>query len=305
MPTGYKLDKLAISDEKALKTLVENRQAFTLKNCELNVFETLQSSTLVPLTFTDFVVTSMIRGKKVMHLFDEPSFEYLPGESVLVPANVTMKIDFPEASNKNPTQCIALALDQMKIDQIIARLNEDYPRLGGEADWHLKRNEYHFLNNLELAQNLNKLIKICSGNALGKDILADLALQELIVHIIQSQNLQSAATATNSNDNELNYVISYIRANISEKIQIDELSEKACMSRTSFYRAFKREFNLSPLDFILKEKIKKAKSLLNDSAISISEVSYQLGFTDLNYFGRQFKKLEGISPSQFRHLLVK
>lgn len=305
MTSGYKLNQVAITEEKSMKTLVENRRAFTLQNCELNVFETLQASALVPLTFSDFVVTSMLRGKKVMHLFDKPGFEYLPGETVLVPAHVTMKIDFPEASGNNPTQCIALALDQIKIDQIIDRLNEQYPREGQDQYWTLSRNQYHFMNNLDLAQSLNKLIQICSGSALGKDILADLTLQELIVHIIQTQNLNAVSADLTSLDQNspLAYVISYIRANITEKIQVEDLSEKACMSRASFYRAFKREFNLSPLDFILKEKVKKAKHMLSESKASISEVCYQLGFSDLNYFGRQFKKAEGISPTQYRSVV--
>ena len=301
MSAGYKLNQVALSAEKSLKTLVENRRAFTLQNCELNLFETLQTSELVSLTFPDFVVTSMLRGKKVMHLFDKPGFEYLPGESVIVPANVTMKIDFPDATKDNPTQCIALALDQIKIQQIIDRLNEQYPRQGQHQFWQLHHNQYHFLNNIELAQTMNKLIGICSGSSLSKDIFADLTLQELIVHIIQTQNLQTAIDDPHANtDSPLAYVINYIRANITEKIQVDELSEKACMSRTSFYRAFKREFSISPLDFILQEKIKKAKHLLSETKASISDVCYQLGFSDLNYFGRQFKKSEGISPTQYR-----
>lgn len=299
---GFHLNQVAISDEKSLKTMVENRRAFSLQNCELNVFETLQTSALVPLTFSDFVVTSMLRGKKVMHLFDKPGFDYLPGETVLVPANVTMRIDFPEATTANPTQCIALALDQNKIKHVLQVLNERYPREDRNQYWDLKFNEYHFLNNIELAQNLNKLIKICSGSDLGKDILADLAIQELIVHIIQSQNLQASENEKTEPDNALGYIIAYIRANITEKIQVDKLSEKACMSRASFYRAFKREFNISPLDFVLNEKIKKAKQLLAVSDSSITEICYELGFSDLNYFGRQFKKMEGISPSQYRIL---
>ena len=303
MALGHKLGMVALSGEKSLKTLVENRRAFTLENCELNLFETLQASQLVPLTFSDFVITSMLRGKKVMHLFDKPGFDYLPGETVLVPANVTMKIDFPEANLNNPTQCIALALDQNKIQQIVDRLNETYPRDGKQQYWNLHHNQYHFLNNLELAQTLNKLIQICSGSALGKDILADLTLQELIVHIIQTQNLEATEQAAYLHeDSPLAFVVNYIRANISEKIQVDELSEKACMSRASFYRAFKREFSISPLDFILKEKIKKAKHLLSETQSSVTDICYQLGFSDLNYFGRQFRKSEGISPSQYRNV---
>ncbi|WP_229253814.1 AraC family transcriptional regulator [Dyadobacter sp. NIV53] len=240
-----------------------------------------------------------------MHLFDKPGFDYLPGETVLVPANVTMKIDFPDATEQNPTQCIALALDQTKIQHIIDRLNEEYPREGQEHFWKLQHNQYHFLNNVELAQTMNKLIRICSGSGIGKDILADLTLQELVVHILQTQNLQTIMDDNIDHNNPLAYVVNYIRANISEKIQVEDLSEKACMSRTSFYRAFKREFNLSPLDFILKEKIKKAKQILSESKTSISDVCYQLGFTDLNYFGRQFKKSEGISPTQYRSVTDK
>ncbi len=291
----------ALTHEKSLKTLVENRSVYSLNNCELNIFETFQKSVLVPLKFSDLVVTSMLRGKKIMHLFNDPEFEYLPGETVLIPSNVEMKIDFPEASFKNPTQCLALAIDQFKIKETLDFLNERYPKEGDNQFWKLEFDNYFFYNNLELATTINKLIKECMSTSITKDALADLTLQELLVRIIQSQTVKALENPTFiDRSNPIHFVVEYIRLNIQETINLKDLSDKACMSTTSFYRYFKRELGMSPIEFILNEKIKYAKKLLNNPKINISEVSYATGFEDANYFIRLFKKHEGITPKQYQ-----
>lgn len=291
----------ALTHEKSLKTLVENRTIFSLNNCELNIFETYQESALVPLKFNDLVVTSMLRGKKVMHLFDEPGFDYLPGETVVIPSNVEMKIDFPEASNNNPTQCLALAIDQTKISETLNFLNERYPKEGNDNFWQLNYQNYFFYNNVDLASTINKLIKECMSTSISKDALADLTLQELLIRIIQTQTVKSIDDNTFSNQNNaIAQVIEYIRKNLKEDINLKHLSDKACMSTTSFYRFFKRELGMSPIEFVLSEKIKHAKKLLKSPSIQINEVCYLSGFEDANYFIRLFKKYEGVTPKQYQ-----
>ena len=298
------LSPVNLTSEKSLKTLVENRTAYTLEKCELNVFETHQPSALVPLAFNDFVVTSMLRGKKIMHLYDAAGFDYLPGETVLVPAGVTMNIDFPEASRENPTQCIALAIDHQKIETTLGFLNERYPRMGDDY-WTIHKNNYHFQNSLEVASLLNKIISICASNMPLKDILADISLQELIINIVQLQNRATLdnPNLTHSNNHPLSYITGFIQSHITEDIKLEVLSEKACMSKSTFYRSFKREYGISPLEYILSEKIKRAKILLADPKNAIKSVSFDCGFNDVNYFIRLFKKMEEITPRQYQLLV--
>lgn len=296
----HTLNQVVLSKAENLQTLVENRTAYTLERCELNVFETYTQSFKVPLTFNDFVITSMLRGKKVMHLFDKQGFDYMPGQTVIVPPAVTMKIDFPEATDLNPTQCIALAIDNEQIKKTISYLNEFFPKEDSNSKWFLNYDEYHFYNNEEIAYLINKVIRICSEKSKEKDVLADLMLKELLVRIMQSQNLKTVNDENATKNNPLAYVIGYIKANLNEKISIDSLSNKACMSKATFYRLFKRELGISPNDFILAEKMNKAKELLSRPGNKIAAISYELGFSDSNYFIRAFKKIVGITPGAFQ-----
>ncbi|MCD0469895.1 helix-turn-helix domain-containing protein [Flavobacterium sp. JAS] len=294
-----------LSNEKSLKTLVENRSVYTLNHCELNIFETYESSKLVPLKFNDFVVTSMLRGKKIMHLFDEPGFDYLPGETVVIPSNIEMKIDFPEASRENPTQCLALAIDKAKITDTLNFLNERYPKEGNDVFWQLCHQNYFFYNNVDLATTINKLIKECMSTSIIKDALADLTLQELLIRIIQTQTIKSVNEGIRIHpNNPIFEVTEYIKLNLKGDINLKSLSDRACMSTASFYRFFKRELGMSPIEYILNEKIKYAKKLLRNPGIQINEVCYLSGFEDANYFIRLFKKHEGITPKQYQLLHI-
>ena len=292
-----------LTNVSSLKTLVENRTIYNLQNCELNIFETYQQSDLVSLKFNDLVVTSMLKGKKIMHLMEEDGFDYTPGQTVIVPSNVEMKIDFPEASLNNPTQCLALAIDNKKILQTIDFLNEKYPKEGVNNYWQLDERNFFFQNNPDLAQTINRLITVCQSTSLTKDIMADLALQELIVQITQCQNLKGIEENKLSESNPyFALVVELIQVNLTSKINLKVVAETVGLSMTSLYRLFKKEIGISPVEYIILERIKLAKQLLQDQSMYVKNVSYESGFEDANYFIRAFKMHEGITPKQYQQL---
>lgn len=300
-----RLNEIQLTPHQNLLTDVEHRRVYNLNNCELNVFETYRKSEQVALTFHDLVITSMVRGKKVMHMPGNNDFDYFPGETVIAPANTKMVIDFPEAKTKNPTQCIALTLDRARVNNALAFLNEYYPRSGTNESWNINFAQMHFKNNSELATVINKMVSVCMEQGRNKDVLADLTLKELLVRLVQLQYLERLDNEHHTyNDSPFSYMALYIRKNLCNKLDVDSLSKIACMSRSQFFRSFKQEFGMTPIQFIIKERLKHAKNLLANSQMTIQQISLDAGFDDVNNFIKLFKRSEGITPGAYRLKLI-
>lgn len=294
---------IPLAETASLTTLIENRSAYTMDECELNVFETHRPADKVSLVFSDFVFTSMLRGKKVMHLYGKPGFNYCPGESVLVPSNETIEIDFPEADENNPTQCLALAISGELIGSTIDLLNEKFPKVEANESWQFRRDNYHLVNSSELTDTLNRIIFISlKEHSRAKDVLVSLNLRELLVRLMQTQ--ARAFFEQNylalSSQHRFAAVIRYIKEHLHETISMAMLSKKAFMSRTSFFRNFKYEFGMTPLEYIQQERMRLARSLLRNPVMSVTEVALQVGYNDLNNFIRTFRKWTGETPGGYR-----
>lgn len=96
-------------------------------------------------------------------------------------------------------------------------------------------------------------------------------------------------------------VKSIVDANISNKdFNVDTLCMEIGMSRTSFYGKLKALTDNSPSDYIRFARLNRAKSLLLQNEMQVSEISEACGFSDVKYFREVFRKHFGMSPSQFR-----
>ena len=302
---GTLLHKIELTPAKDIQSLVENRRVFNLNNCELNIYESYKQAYRVPLKFSDLMISSMMRGKKVMHLIDKDPFVYVPGETVIMPANEPMIIDFPESESENPTQCIALTVNADYVNDTVDYLNEYYN--GGndeQGNWTLQFNQYHFSNDNEVSDLINRIIRICSGPDRKKNVYADLNLKELLIRLIQGQHLfkVSRDSRLDSNMTKLHFVLNYIQEHLSEKIPVDVLCRKAYLSRNQFFRWFREQSGFSPLQYINIERVKLAKQILADPRNNLQTASMLSGFSDVNYFVRVFKKIEGITPGVYQSI---
>ena len=180
-------------------------------------------------------------------------------------------------------------------------MNESMPKLNGE-EWVLMDYNFHFTNDIGLYQILQRLLFLFTENHPSKDLFVDNMLSELIVRILQSneRKIYTGQTLEVSNTSRLGFIVSFIRENIYKPLNIETLSKKAHMSESHFYRVFKSELGISPIEFINNERIKLAVSLLQDPKRSIKEVFMECGFESRSYFNRVFKRKKKISPGEFQ-----
>ncbi|RCW92594.1 AraC family transcriptional regulator [Winogradskyella arenosi] len=289
--------------QRKLSTLVENRTIYSAEYAELNIYETHKQAEQVALTFDFPIIASMLTGKKVMHIDGFEAFDFFPGESVVMPAHKEMLIDFPIASLTKPTQCLALGIDAIKIKEVVGKFNFNAAIEDENNKWNLDETSSHLINNEDVNHLIKRLTYTFTDNNSSKDVLLDLMLQELIVRLLQTKAKRLITSDTHSfSDTRIGTVIKFIKDNLTNKdITVDLLAKKAYMSTSHFHKQFKNTLGISPIDYINSEKIKFAKKLIKSSKnLRMSEIAFQSGFNNTSYFNRQFKKMELMTPQQFK-----
>lgn len=98
----------------------------------------------------------------------------------------------------------------------------------------------------------------------------------------------------------LNQVFSYISTHYTEKLTTAMLAEMLYLNEPYFCRLFKNATGQSVMNYINSLRIEKAAVLLEHSAASITDVALQVGFDDLNYFSRTFKRFMKVTPMEYR-----
>ncbi|WP_303003301.1 hybrid sensor histidine kinase/response regulator transcription factor [Bacteroides congonensis] len=139
------------------------------------------------------------------------------------------------------------------------------------------------------------------------------ALQEIYMNkLMEGKNSSSAAPVANSltpsqpqitpyDEQFMEKVMEFMEEQMDNaELTIDEFAEKLMLSRTIFYRKLKSIIGLTPVDFIREIRIKRAVQLIDSGEYNFSQVAYMTGFNDPKYFSKCFKKVIGITPSEYK-----
>ncbi|MEZ4729479.1 MAG: AraC family transcriptional regulator [Caldilineaceae bacterium] len=98
----------------------------------------------------------------------------------------------------------------------------------------------------------------------------------------------------------LDPILKFIEEHLDQPLAVDELAQRAHLSRYHFIRRFQRAFHQTPHQYVINRRLAKAKELLAHSTLSVTEICFAVGFESLGSFSTLFRNSVGWSPSIYR-----
>lgn len=297
------------------RQLVENRVCFSGPESQLSIYDTYLPATRVGLAASDLMYCGMISGKKVMYSHSDPMRApekntvgrvFLPHESFVIPAGGQVEIDFPEASAERPTTCLTIELAADKVETLSQKM-ADITKLGDlDHDWEYEPRSLHTAHDQDTQNLLLRLSRLFVQDNSDRELLIELATSELIIRLLRQQG---TALLLNHSKEEpdasgVSAAISLIQKNFLKPLEIDQLCQLACMSRSKLYSEFKKQLGCSPGEFQQKLRLESAASFIRDGH-SITQSCFNVGFKDLSHFNRRFSKQFGCSPRSYQQRFIK
>lgn len=163
---------------------------------------------------------------------------------------------------------------------------------------------FQHINKSYSAQSLGNLNKITTLSAINNSDTQKKLIENIHFQLTLFEQLFQSFKG-NHQEQLKQDLIQFIRDNASKKITLRDAADFFHFNYSYFSSFFSQHFDLTFTDFLTKIRIEKAKTLLADHEQNISEISAQVGFSDISYFSRVFKKETGYSPSTYRRKGVK
>ena len=145
----------------------------------------------------------------------------------------------------------------------------------------------------------------------GSEQLIRLHLEYFLIHLIRRysnpivlgkkppQLEPPKATKTKSDTELFNRVVNYLETNLNTHVTIDQICRDNLIGRSQLQKLFRERSNLGIIEYFSQMKVNAAKQMIRTNRLNFTQISEHLGYTSIHYFSRQFKKLTGMTPSEY------
>jgi AraC-like DNA-binding protein len=221
-------------------------------------------------------------------------YEYDPSRMIAFSVDLPLAAQVTRASHSEPYLCFRLDLDPHKIAELVLkvyphglpRVNESRAVCVGQV-------------NLSIVKAATRLLELMAepGDA---ELLGPLVIEEILIRLLRSPIGVRVAQIglAESSVSGIAKAVSWLRANFSQPMKVEDLAKLAHMSVSSFHQHFKSATSMSPLQYQKVLRLQEARRLMLSTMMDAGTASWQVGYISASQFSREYSRFFGSAPTK-------
>jgi AraC-like DNA-binding protein len=233
------------------------------------------------------------QGAKTV-IVGEEVFLYDPSRLLVFSVAVPVAAQVTQASHSLPYLALRLDLDPLKISELVLKV---YPN--GLPPVQVRSAVYVAPADANIVNAATRLME-CLAQPGDVELLAPLIVDEILIRLLRSSIGPRVAQMgfEESSVHRLAKAISWLRANFSQPMKVEELAELVHMSVSSFHEHFKSVTSMSPLHYQKVLRLQEARRLMLSAMVDASTAGQRVGYLSASQFSREYSRFFGSAPTR-------
>jgi len=279
-----------VNSGSLVKTLLEKIYITEANHTYLNMYrcgveDCVPGHSLGPGVRDHFLIHYILKGKGTFTI-NGRTYNLKKGHGFLIPPNV---VTHYQADADDPWSYSWVGFNGLKAESYLSRANLtlDNPIFLYDRDDFVK----------------DCFLKMVATKSMDKtkEIYLLGYLYILLAHLIDiAEENHRSGEKENRKEAYIRKAIEFIELNYYRKISISEMCQHVGLDRSYVYSIFKEHLNMSPQEYLIKYRMEKSCALLKNTQLSIGDISRSVGYEDALLFSKMFKKINGMSPREYR-----
>ena len=213
----------------------------------------------------------------------------------------------PEKSkNAGPSVAIPGSMAQISLESFLK-----FADLGLTEDNEMTSHPYFIVTGsekMEISHLAERIVSEMKSSRYSKELMIQTLTVELMINLsraMRNEWEENIRVKTGKAKELVAIARQYMDANFDQGVTVAQAAQYVFLSQGYFTRAFVHEMGMSPMNYLMKKRIERACSLLENNEIKVSAISLQSGFSSPQRFNVAFRKLMGMTPMEYRKLHLK
>ncbi|WOT06865.1 AraC family transcriptional regulator [Shewanella youngdeokensis] len=261
----------------------------------VQIFKITDPISCAPAVYEPSITAIVCGGKEA--ILEGDKHTYSSNRYICCPMSIPIEAGTPDSSPANPLIGAYISLDTQLMTelslQIDSSINSIHARKNASGTPALQTASW----SEEFCDALYRLL-LLSENPADSAILAKSRLRELYYAVLKGEAGYAFRRAFGVG-NDMARAIEQLSSNLTEAVTIEDMASKLGMSRAVFHRKFKHATNMSPIQFVKSMRLNSAAMKVAEG-VNVNVAAMEVGYTSSSQFSREFKRMFGKSPKQWR-----